>query len=440
MKKEKQPILINELVIVAPNRAQKDLQDFRAALQAAESVYCPNRTQLYDLYSAVVLDGHLCGIMNKRMEYVLNKKLYALDKNGKEAEAYFDLFGKNEWRELIKTLLEVRFWGLSGLEFIPGEELDFVPIPRKHIKLDKKRISKTQMLMDEESGIDYADLPNVWVLGKENDFGILLQCSPYALWKRGNLGDWAQFIEIFGQPQRVARYDGYDKQTKIELRKALEESGSSMAIMIPKQAELEIMDGKTSNANGELQDKFRQACNDEMSVIVLGNTETTTSSKSSGYAQSKTQSEEQDEINKSDLAFVASLLNSKRFLQILKSYGYPTDGVSFKFEDEKDIEYLTSRIEVDMKLASLVPMDDDYFYDMYDVPKPANYDQLKKEKEQQKEQAVAAAGQKNGQTPDGEKPKPDDGNGKGSQKKVKLSGFDKFLNTLSDFFDRAPSR
>jgi len=434
---KKESIIINELVIVAPNRAQKDLQDFRNALRAAESVYCPNRTQLYDLYSAVLLDGHLCGVVSKRMDYVLNKKIHALDKTGKDVEVYFDLFGKNEWRELIKTLLEVRFWGLSGLEFIPGEDFSFALIPRKHIKSEKKRISKTQMSADEESGIDYSCMPNVWVIGKENDFGILLQCAPYALWKRGNLGDWAQFIEIFGQPQRVARYDGYDKQTKAELRKALEESGASMSIMIPKQAELEIMDGKTSNANGELQDKFRKACNDEMSVVVLGNTETTTSSKSSGYAQSKTQSEEQAEISKSDIAFVTSLLNSKPFLQILKSYGYPTEGVSFKFEDEKDIQYLASRIEVDTKLAALVPMDDDYFYDMYDIPKPANYDQLKKQKEEQTAAPPSAPNHNE------EKPNDDgsqDSRSQDSQKKVKLSFADKVRNALADFFARAPSR
>lgn len=61
-----------------------------------------------------------------------------------------------------------------------------------------------------------------------------------------------QYVEIFGQPVRIMYYDVYDTSTKQEL-KILTESGNSLAIMLPKQAEFEMKDGKTSNANGDLQ-------------------------------------------------------------------------------------------------------------------------------------------------------------------------------------------
>lgn len=34
-------------------------------------------------------------------------------------------------------------------------------------------------------------MPFVWVIGDKNNLGLLLPCSMYAVYKRGNFGDWA---------------------------------------------------------------------------------------------------------------------------------------------------------------------------------------------------------------------------------------------------------
>src|SRR5690606_17989004 len=149
----------------------------------------------------------------------------------------------------------------------PGKEFEFKPIPRKHIKQKWGIISYEQ---NGQEGIPYLDQPNLFIVGEPTDLGLLLKCAPYALLKRGNLADWAQFIEIFGQPMRVIKYEAHDRQAKVELQQVMDESGSSLALLIPNTAEIELMDGKTSNANGDLQDKFTRNLNDEMSITVLG--------------------------------------------------------------------------------------------------------------------------------------------------------------------------
>ena len=45
---------------------------------------------------------------------------------------------------------------------------------------------------------------------------------------------------------------------------------------------------------------------------------------------------------------------------------------------------LNERVIVDMQIASKVPVDDDYWYETYDIPKPKNYKKLKAEQEQQR--------------------------------------------------------
>ncbi|MBA4133359.1 MAG: hypothetical protein C0525_01415 [Flavobacterium sp.] len=428
--KKEPTFVVHDLTLVAPNRESKDIAKLKSAIIGAEAIHYPNRVQLYDLYHDVIsLDGHLQGIIEKRIDAVLNKELKFVFKSGKENEDLTELMDSKPGRDLIKKIIESKLWGISGVEFIVGEEFSFEDIERKHIKPEKGLITKSQYSTVEENAFKIDELPFVWVIGDKKDLGKLLACSMYALFKRGNFGDWAQYVEIFGQPVRVIYYDAYDTKTRTELKQILEESGTSLAMMIPKQAQFEMMDGKTSNGTGELQERFKEACNAEMSIAILGNTETTSSSKSSGYAQSKEHGEQQDEITKSDMKFVANMLNSKKFLNILKSYGFDVNG-KFYYQDELDVNNLKIRLEIDKVVCEKVPVADDYWYDTYSIPKPDNYDELKAKMEEKKTEIE-------------QQPVQEKKTGKPQDKKEQLSEtkkknlVDRMAQMIADFFDQA---
>jgi hypothetical protein len=440
-KKGGQQLVIQELRIMSANRSEKDIGEFTSALQAAESVHYPQRVRYYDLCDHILLDGQLTGLIEKRIAGVLNKKIRYDDKAGKRVDAMDDIIRSNVFRDIVRKIMETILFGLSGLEFVPGEKLCFYEIPRKHIKPHKKVIAFEQL---GEDGVSYEGVSNLWIIGKEKELGLLLKCAPYAIWKRGDMADWAQYIEVFGQPVRIIKYDAYDEKTKFELKQVLDESGSSLAMMIPKQADFDIKDGKgTANANGELQEKFKTACDQEMSVIILGNTETTTSSSSSGYAQSKEHGKQQNEITKSDIEFVQNMLNEEHFLKILKSYGLPiVEGGRFTFEKEIDLGQLKERLAIDTKVNSIVPIADEYFYETFGIPKPENYDELKAKREAEQQAKVnppAPAPVPPAPAPDPKKkpdPKPQ------AKPKVKNLSAGKALlklrELLADFFDPAP--
>ena len=361
---EHEPLILNELTIRSVDRSRKDILTWRGALISAESVYYPNRSRLYDLYEDIILDGHLSGVISKRIDAVLNKEI-CFNINGKKDPVMDDLIHSTAFRQIMQTVMETRLWGISGIEFIPGRELAFDLIPRKHIKPELGVIAFEQSGTD---GIPYRSLENIWVLGDCKDLGILLKCAPYCLYKRGGLSDWAQYIELFGQPVRVIKYDSYDEQTKLELQKILDESGSSLSMMIPRQADFEIKDGKQTNCDGNLQLSFIKALNDELSITVLGNTETTTSSYSTGYAQSKVHLDQQYEITRSDLIYTAAMLNSPHFLSILRGYAYPVSTGHFAFTKDMDIDYLKTRIAIDKEIAQQVPLPEDYWFNTYGIP------------------------------------------------------------------------
>ncbi|WP_306353696.1 DUF935 family protein [Flavobacterium sp. '19STA2R22 D10 B1'] len=423
-------VIINDLTIVSPDRGRKDIGGLKNAVIQAESVYFPNRVLLYDLYHDILsMDAFLRGLLKKRIDTVLNKPLKFIDASGKEDKDLTELMSGTVGRNLITELMNSQFWGISGVEFIVGQEFCFKKIPRKHIKPEKGLITKNQYGVTEADGFSYKDLPMVWVIGEEDDLGLLLACSMYAIYKRGNFGDWAQYVEIFGQPVRIIYYDAYDTKTKNELNQILNESGSSLAMMIPKQAEFEMMDGKTSNGDGKLQESFKDACNSEMAICILGNTETTSSSKSSGYAQAVEHADQQDEISASDLVFVENKLNSKEFIQILKSYGYKTQGGKYCYDQILNLNKLKTRMEIDVVVSGKVPVSDDYWYDTYGLPKPDNYDQLKKEQLELINNATEI--------------KPVIKEDKKSSKTSELTDYSKsnilenLFKNLSDFFDQA---
>lgn len=427
-----EPFIIHDLTLVSPDRSSKDIGKLKESIVSAESIYFPNRVALYDLYHDVLsMDGFLRGIIQKRIDAVLNKKIKFLKKDGKQDDDLTDLIKSEKGRDMITLLMESKLWGTSGMEFVIGDELDFKEVPRKHIKPEKGVITKSQYALSEENGFAYEDMPFVWVVGKKNDLGLLLACSMYAIYKRGGFGDFAQYVEIFGQPVRIMKYDAYDTKTKQELKTLLTDSGSSLAMMIPKQAEFEMLDGKTSNGDGKLQIGLKDACNEEMAIAILGNTETTSSSKSSGYAQSKEHGEQQDELTVSDLIFVENLLNSKKFKQILKSYGFNIDG-KFEFELDLNLTKLKLRIEIDMVVCTKVPIGDDYWYETYRIPKPENYDELKAKME------CAAQEPAPEPTPTNSKKAPMQQPKKGQLTETKKQNLmDLLFKGLADFFDPA---
>lgn len=436
IKKEKAPdnveLIVQEIRMISVDRTMKDIKDFMNALKSAESIYYPNRTRLYDLYEHVKLDGHLSGIIGKRIDSVLNKSMRYV-KDGKQVDGMEALLNTGAFREMKRTILQTIFHGVSGMEFIPGAELEFEEIPRKHIKPEIGVIAIEQ---NSYEGKPYKDISNVWVIGKKRDYGLLLQCSVYALYKKNGFGDYAQYLEIFGQPIRVFKYDANDIKTKTQLAETANQAGSSLALVIPKQAEFEIMDGKASNANGDLQRQFIDACNQEMDIAVLANTETTSNSNGGSNAKAKEHGKQQNEVIKSDMAYLLSHMNTPKCLAILKSYGWPVvEGGMFEFEKEIDLASLSQKAIIDTTVVNAVglPVADDYWYTTYGIEKPENYEQLKAEKKVVKEaiQQQPRAGKDEPPKPNKPANKPD------KNKPDNLSSWDWIKARLADFFDLA---
>lgn len=352
----KNPAPISTQILIKPiHRGINDIATWRSAIRLAD---VGNRCKLYDLYTDLLIDGYLSDAIEKRIDAVTDCDL-SFTINGKPVDAITELMDTPEFEELLKEIMHSRFWGVSVIEcsFIKG--FAFTSILRKHIRTKTKEIAIRE---EDEHGTSYAGNDRVIQFGRDDDFGIILKAAPYVIYKRGGFGDWAQFVELFGMPQRIGKYSSMDESSRRALIRAFEEAGSAPYLVIPKESEVEqtVMSGST---NGALYNDFRNACNEEILITILGQTMTT--QNGSSLAQGKVHLAVQEKKHRADRRYVQRMLN-KYLVPLLDKQGYPVKDGKFKFLDKAQELNVTDTVQ----LSNILPIPQEYLYDKYNIPQP----------------------------------------------------------------------
>jgi len=399
------PMVTQQLSIRPYNVKSLSLTDWRNAQKAALNMI-PRRVTLYDLYHDIsTTDAQVIAVWGKRVDAVTSADWIFTDKDGNPVDEINELIDCIGWDELLTCILKSKAWGYSMAEprfFINDNgmnEFSIYEIPEKHMRPEKGMIALDQVgdtgIMIHE-GI-YAK--TIMEFGKPKDLGLLLSASMYAILKRGDISDWAEFIEIFGRGIIDATWDGFDEGQRKALAQTFESMGGGGIIIRPKGTDLQIH-GNNGNASGQLQDSFATKMDGYISKALLGTTETTESSKSSGYAQAEVHQNADNKKHETDLTFVRKNLNSK-FIKVLIAAGFNTQGGTFVLKDKTALS-LKEQFDIHMKMADQlgIPYDDDFFYEKYGMPRPKNYDALKKAIEDRKNADLAAKQvQENADTP-----------------------------------------
>ena len=430
------PIIIQNIEVRPWTRTQQDIPNWRRAIQSAES-QIPRRVLLYNLYADVDLDGHVEAVTGKRRDHVKAANWQFVDKDGKAIDEINNLIDCIGFDDLLEEIVNARFWGYSILEptFWKGEDgkwqMEAGLLPRLNYRPEKGIVSK-QIYGDD--GINIREgiyAKTVMEVGKVTDLGLYMKAAPYQILKRGGLGDYAAFIQTFGNPIIDATWDGADEAQRVALSKSLDALGAGGALVRPSGTTAEIIENNV-NTTGDAHGSFFKLMNAEISKSLLGTTETTESSTSSGYAQSETHQDEDDIKHENDISYCRKNLNS-RFIRLMQAAGIDTKGGWFIIQGEETELTKSESFTIHKGLANDVglPIEDDFWYETYGVPKPANYAQLKAEKLEKKEMET-----------DPSKPK---GKKRTVKKKLTVDEEDVelaekgFFKRLASFFVKAPA-
>ena len=227
--------VVNQIIIKAPLRKVSDVGTWRAALRAADA---GRPASLYNLFEDIMIDGLLSDAVQKRIDAVTNAELTFQDASGEEVQEISDLMDSTAWETLLTEIIKCKMYGRSGIELTFGPDgISAFAIPAKHIDLRTRSILIRE---NDLSGIPYETDPQLIILGQDLDWGLLLKATPYAIYKRGGFGDWSQWVELFGMPRRVGKYNAYDPESRKLLEEAFDKAGSAPWMVVPKETEIRV--------------------------------------------------------------------------------------------------------------------------------------------------------------------------------------------------------
>lgn len=425
-----------DILLQAPELFHFDIAKYMNSLTSATAIDMYNRARLYDMYfSAFLTDPHLIGIKRKRLvgacrtpiEFVINNK----------PEDSVNAVLKQPWfRRFRKEVVESELWGFSLFQFYLDTDgnVNYDCIPRKHYDPVKQVVLRYQ---SDVNGEPVDNFSNTLVVGEDpRGLGLMSAIMPYVLYKRGNMGDWAQFCQIFGMPIREYTYDAGDEEARKRLIEDARRQGANAVYIHPKDSALNIIESGNKTGSSDLYKDFTAECDSQMSIAMLGNTLTTDAKATGTQALGTVHQEEEDEIKEEDEALILSVLNSPKMLRILQALGLNVEGGEFRFIEAKNIDKTVQLQAVTQLTEKLgLPIDDDYLYDTFDIEKPENYDQLKAEalkKAEERQAQQDAMMQKLQNEGNAKKPNP-----KKSQEAKDVTDVN-FWNRLKSFFSEAP--
>jgi len=185
--------------------------------------------------------------------------------------------------------------------------VDVVPIDFARITFDAQDRPRILTQTEPHDGIEVTwgkfvvHAPHA-VAGHPPRGGLLRVTAMVYLAKTRALKAWVLFVEVFGMPVRIARYDSSaTTEEKRELLRMLETLGSNAAGIFSKAIELEIVEANRGTQSPPY-DKLVDFLNREMSKAWLGQTLTTETSGLSGvFAASKVHEKVRKDIRADDI-------------------------------------------------------------------------------------------------------------------------------------------
>ena len=372
-----------DIILQMPELFYFDMRAYVASMQSAEAIDFYSRARLYDMYRSALLDLHLSGIIDKRLVGVSRIPI-EFRRDGKPDEAVNREIRSPWFRRFVKDVLWSKFWGFSLFQFYRDGDgrIAYYKVPCKHYDPVRRLILRYQTDTD---GMPLDAFSNMLCVCEDpRSLGILSELVPMVLYKRGDMADWAQFCQIFGMPIREYTYDAGDEEARRRLLQDARAQGANAVYIHPKESALNLIESANKSGTVDLYERFKDACNTEMSVRVLGNTLTTDAKATGTQSLGTVHQEEEGHIKADDRQFVLDVLNFQ-MAPVFEELGVNTEGGEFSYARTRALDP-NQQVDIIVKAKAMgLPVSDDYIYETLLIDKPEDYDTLKAEIRAQEE-------------------------------------------------------
>lgn len=349
-------------------RARQDIGKLKAALQSAESIIAPQRYLLYQTYKDVVLDGHLTGCIENRINMTLSRQHQFLNKDGSVNDEATKLLNTKWFYDYARYVLESPYYGFSLIQFGDLCDTGFKSaslVPRIYVKPEFHLVTDNYASV---TGNNYLEDPFCyWCVGvgDDKDLGILKQASVYAIYKKNALAAWAEFCEVFGVPLRVGKTDMNDPIAVQNMQNFLKNMGMSAYAILGKNDLIEVMAQNRTDAFGVF-DEMIQRCNNEMSKLVMGSTGVMDEKAHVGAAEAHR------EVSNRYMERDEHMLENATNLQlkpVMAYHGLVSDELTYKISDVEDLSLeARGKLEIELLKTGKYIIPAEYIQKTYGTP------------------------------------------------------------------------
>ncbi len=357
--------LLDKIIATSVARARKDINQWRMALQRAESVENPKRYLLYNIYNELILDAHLSAEVQRRTLAVQGASYNLVNEEGITDPEKTKLIKRPWFNDFLRYAMESVFWGHSLVQIndlVEGEVSGVTLINRNHVIPEKGLFVFRQT---DDKGIFYREDEKYWQwlleIGNTNDLGLYNKCAPHVLYKRFAQGAWSEFCEIFGMPVRYLKTNAKDDESLNRAENMLKTMGSSFYGVLDLDEELKFLE--TAKSDGGVYKGLMDVSNNEISKLING---AVIGGESQGGSRSKEEVGERlsESITDADKQFIEHYVNHTLIPKLI-ALGYDLNGVSFQFEKSQDLKQLFTFTQGFMQTMDVDP---EWVQDTFGIP------------------------------------------------------------------------
>jgi len=286
----------------------------------------------------------------------------------KERIKFYDELIKRNLSEWIDIYIEGKLKGwqfqqvkyeFDGTLYRPTEMVTYSNLD---IRVRNRRLG----LYENDRPVELPDYQFISLLYRRPTLHTLLKYYVFYIYA---INHWAQFVETYGKPPRIGKYDSLSLPAEIDvLKKAVKGLGTDQSCIISKEMDIEFKDysGKYSS-----QSLYKTLCDFVLGRVtnaILGQPLTTQVGDVGSYALGQVQDQVQDHIVESDIKDLSNFVNI--LLKYVDEVNFAGTGVDVEFAVFKPVN-LEQRIKIDTAVVALgVPVAKSYFYDTYNLPVP----------------------------------------------------------------------
>jgi len=307
------------------------IDETKKALKMATSETKPDPRALLSILARLPeADTRLLGIMQTRILAVTGYPFDVLPSDPENAKAVeIALAVKNRMKasgvhHRFGALLGAVFFGHGGIkcEWQAADGNQWVPIVSVVPSTTLTYSGGNVVLIKEASTFTTAPLEprEQYVITYFNPFesaqpqyvgGLFRTCMWLVLIKHFNWTDWAKFNELFVQPYRWATWAaGATEEEKAIAKQAVEQIGSDAWAAVSENVKLNFIEAVRTGSI-EAYKKLLDSVNDELSILVLGQTLTTEVADKGSYAAAKVHNLVRADIMWHDLQMIERAVNEQ---------------------------------------------------------------------------------------------------------------------------------